>query len=101
MSLTGSWNIILSTPGGTQTAVLELIENNGGIAGVLRSDGKPRSLMNLVLQGIQLIWQTEMTTPFRLNFVFDVTFDGDKLTGTAKAKSVPIFNVTGTRVAKK
>jgi hypothetical protein len=33
MSLTGNWNLRISTPVGTQSAVLELTEHDGVVAG--------------------------------------------------------------------
>ncbi len=35
----------------------------------------------------------------RPNLTLDVTIDGDTLTGTAKARPLPTFKVTGIRVA--
>ncbi len=37
MSLTGTWNMRISTPVGTQSAVLELTENDGVVAGVAKN----------------------------------------------------------------
>lgn len=100
MSLTGIWNISISTPLGAQAATLELTENDGVVAGVVKNEAETLSLINPVLQGTRLTWQSSMTRPLRLNLTFDLTFDGDTLTGTSKAGILPASRVTGTRVAE-
>ena len=98
MTLTGSWNISISTPIGTQFAILELTENEGVVEGMARGDAETTPLLNPVLRGNRLTWKQSITRPMRLNLTFDVTFDGDTLTGTSKAGMLPASTVTGTRV---
>ena len=100
MSLTGTWNIRISTPIGTQSAVLELTENDGVVAGVAKNGTETLPLINPVLQGTRLTWQLSITRPLRLNLIFDVTIDGDTLTGTSKAGILPPSRVIGTRVTE-
>ncbi|HLY27252.1 MAG TPA: hypothetical protein VKQ72_12980 [Aggregatilineales bacterium] len=101
MSLTGTWNLSISTPVGAQSAVLELTEDDGVVAGVLKNDADTLALNNPLLQGARLTWHSALTRPLRLNLAFDVTFDGDTLTGTSKAGFLPASSVTGRRVAEK
>ena len=96
MSLTGTWNISISTPIGRQSAVLELSENDGVVAGVAKNDAETLPLINPVLHGNRLTWQLSITRPLRLT----LTFDGDTLTGTSKAGILPPSSVTGTRVTR-
>jgi hypothetical protein len=98
MSLTGIWNISISTPIGTQSVVLELTENNGVVEGTVKSDAETTPLINPVLDGNRLIWKQSITRPMRLNLTFDVIINGDTLTGTSKAGMLPTSKVTGTRV---
>ena len=97
MSLTGTWNISISTPFGTQSAVLELTENDGVVEGIAKGDAETTPLFNPVLNGNRLTWKLSITKPLRLNLTFDVTIDGDTLTGTSKAGMLPSSKVTGTR----
>ena len=97
MSLTGIWNISISTPIGTQSVVLELTESGGVVAGIAKSDAENTPLINPVLDGNRLTWKQSITRPMRLNLTFDVTIDGDTLTGTSKAGMLPTSKVTGTR----
>ncbi len=101
MSLTGTWNISISTPIGTQSTVLELTENDGVVVGVAKNDAETMPLINPVLHGTRLTWQLSITRPMRLKLTFDVTIDGDTLTGTSKAGILPPSRVTGTRVTDK
>jgi hypothetical protein len=82
MSLTGTWNMRSSSPVGAQSALLELTEANGVVAGVATNDAESLPLINPTLRGNRLIWQLSMTRPLRVTLTFDVTIDGDTLTGT-------------------
>ncbi len=100
MSLTGSWNISIATPIGTQSAILELTENEGVVEGIAKGNAETTPLINPVLDGNRLTWKQSITRPMRLNLTFDVTIDGDTLTGTSKAGMLPSSKVTGTRVVE-
>ncbi|GHO56988.1 hypothetical protein [Ktedonobacter robiniae] len=98
MSLTGSWNINIATPIGTQSATLELTENEGVVEGMAKGDAETTPLITPALNGNRLTWKQSITKPMRLNLTFDVTIDGDTLTGTSKAGMLPSSKVTGMRV---
>ncbi len=97
MSLTGTWNLRISTPIGTQLMTLELSENTGTISGTARGSAESTPLLNPLLDGNRLTWQQTITKPMRLHLTFDVLIDGDTLTGTSKAGMLPASIVTGTR----
>ena len=97
MSLTGTWNLRISTPIGTQLVTLELTENNGVIEGTAKSSAESTPLMDPVLDGNRFTWKQAITKPMRLNLTFDVLIDGDTFTGTSKAGMLPASTVTGTR----
>lgn len=100
MFITGSWNITISTPIGTQRVVLELTEQGGAVEGVAKGDAETTPLINPILAGDRLTWQQRITKPMRLNLAFDVTIEGDTLHGTSKAGMLPTSTVTGTRVVE-
>jgi len=97
MSLTGTWNISISTPIGTQSVILELTESSGVVEGIAKGDAETTPLINPILDGNRLTWKQSITRPMRLNLKFDVTIDGDTLIGTSKAGMLPTSKVTGTR----
>ncbi len=98
MSLTGNWNIKISTPIGTQSVVLELTESDGVVEGIAKGDAETTPLIDPVLDGNRLTWKQSITRPIRLNLTFDVTIAGDTLTGTSKAGMLPTSKVTGARL---
>ena len=98
MSLTGTWNLSIETPVGTQSVVLELTENKGTFEGIAKGNGESMPLLDPALDGNRLTWKQSITRPIQLNLTFEVFIDGDTLTGTAKAGTMPPSKVTGTRV---
>ncbi len=99
MSVAGVWNIVIATPIGAQSVVLELTEDGGAVAGIARGGAESTPLIAPVLDGHRLTWAQSITKPMRLNLTFDVTIDGDTLTGVLKAGRLPTSKVTGRRVA--
>jgi hypothetical protein len=55
-------------------------------------------LADLVHDGNRLTWAQSITRPMRINLTFDLTVDGDQLTGTAKAGRLPGSKVVGHRI---
>ncbi len=98
MSVAGAWRITIATPIGKQAVVLALTETDGVITGVARGEAEETPLIDPVLDGNRLTWSQSITKPLRLNLRFEVTIDGDALTGTSKAGRLPTSKVTGTRV---
>lgn len=95
MSIVGSWNVVIATPIGKQSVVLDLTEKDGVVAGFARSDAETVPLLDLVLNGDRLTWKQTVTKPMKLTLSFDVIVDGDKLAGTAKAGPLPSSKITG------
>ncbi len=100
MSITGSWNVKISTPIGTQAVVLKLTEKDGAVEGVAKGDVETTPLITPVLNGNRLTWKQSITKPMRLNLTFDVIIDGDTLSGTSKAGMLPTSKVFGTRATQ-
>ena len=100
-SLTGTWNLSIETPVGTQSAVLELTERNGIVEGIATGNGESTPLLDPVLDGNRLTLKQSTTRPIPLNLTFEVFIDGDSLTGTAKAGTMAPSKVTGTRALRR
>jgi hypothetical protein len=97
MTVAGSWKITIATPIGKQSVVLDLTETNGLVEGTARGEAEDTPLIDPVLDGNRLTWAQSITKPMRLNLKFDVTFEGDTLTGTSKAGMLPPSKVNGVR----
>lgn len=97
MPVEGTWDLNIRTPIGTMEAVLDLHVQDGTLYGTAMGAGEAVELRDMALDGDRLTWMQSITTPLRLNLAFDVTVDGDSMTGTSKAGRLPSSKVTGRR----
>jgi hypothetical protein len=94
----GSWNVTIDTPIGQIAVVFDITEQDGAIHGTARSDDETVEFVDAVADGDRLTWTQVVTTPMKLTLKFDVTVDGDTMTGTSKAGPMfPASKVNGTR----
>jgi len=75
-----------------------LRERDGIIEGIARGAAGSTPLIDPILDGSRLTWSQAITRPMRLNLTFDVTIDGDTLSGTSKAGRLPSSKVSCRRV---
>jgi hypothetical protein len=101
MSAAGTWNITVDTPMGKQHATTVLTENaDGSWEGSSRAEtGEESPLTDISINGNEGTWHQAITKPMKLNVKSTVTFDGDKLTGKAKAGMFPAMTMTGERAS--
>jgi hypothetical protein len=97
VTVAGTWTIVVATPIGTQTSVVEFTDRDGVLEGISRSDDGVTPLINPVLKGNRLTWSHTITKPMKLDLKVDVTVEGDTFTGTSKAGMLPTSKITGTR----
>lgn len=93
----GSWNVIIATPIGNMAVVFDITEQEGAIHGTASSDAETVDFLDAVADGNRLTWSQVVTTPMRLTLKFDVTVEGDTMTGTSKAGMFPASKVHGGR----
>jgi hypothetical protein len=93
----GSWDVTIATPIGKMVVVFEITEEDGGVQGVARSDAETVKFLDTVAEGNRLTWSQNVTTPMRLTLDFDVTVEGDTMTGTSRPGLFPPSKVEGTR----
>lgn len=93
----GTWDLTIATPVGRIAVALDLAENNGSITGHARGDYETVPLIGATLTGNRLTWKQAIRKPIRLNLLFDVTVDGETLTGSSRAGMLPASRVVGTR----
>lgn len=87
----------IDTPIGKMEVVFDITEQDGVIHGIARSDAETVDFLDPVADGNRLTWSQDVTTPMRLTLKFDVTVDGDTMTGTSKAGIVPASKLYGSR----
>lgn len=95
-ALPGRWDVNIKTPIGTLRAEYHFAGDGSGTA-TLKGETVP--LQDIVVDGSRVTWRQSVTKPMRLNLEFDVTVDGDVLTGSSRAGRLPRSAVTGRRQA--
>ncbi|WP_020668151.1 hypothetical protein [Amycolatopsis nigrescens] len=99
MTVDGTWNLTIATPIGRHDVVLELSTKDGVLQGSAENGPERVVLNNPVLKGNRLTWSQVVTKPAKLTLKFDVTVDGDSMTGSSKAGLLPGSKVVGQRVS--
>ena len=100
MSLTGKWNLSIATPMGEQKVELELVQDGDQVSGVSRNDLEGETpMVDPVLNGNKLTWKSNITRPIKVTATMEITFNGDLVTGTAKAGMFPAAKVVGQRAS--
>ncbi|QOT12470.1 DJ-1/PfpI family protein [Paenibacillus sp. JNUCC32] len=95
----GDWDTMIATPVGKMEVRLSISARNDIIEGTATQGDETIRFRSPVLQNGKLAWSLPITKPMRLNLKFEVTADGDVMTGTAKAGMLPASKLTGTRVS--
>jgi hypothetical protein len=94
----GSWDVTIATPIGEIAVVFEITEQDGAIHGIARSDEETVEFVDAVADGDRLTWSQKVTTPMQLNLKFDVTVEGDTMTGTSNPGGMmPASKLSGVR----
>lgn len=93
----GTWDVTIATPIGNMAVVFEITESDGKIQGTATSDAETVEFVDSLADGNRLTWSQDVTTPMKLTLKFDVTVDGDSMTGTSKAGIFPASHLTGSR----
>jgi hypothetical protein len=93
----GTWDVTIATPIGKMAVVLDIVEEGGAINGTARSDDETVEFLDAVADGNRLTWSQKVTTPMKLTLKFDVTVEGESMTGTSKAGLFPASKVEGSR----
>jgi hypothetical protein len=97
MIVDGTWNVIIATPIGKQSVVLEIATHEGRLSGTATQGQERVPFLDPRIDGGRLTWNQDVTKPLRLNVKFEVDVAGDAMTGTAKAGVFPAAKLTGAR----
>ena len=97
MGLIGDWDVTIKTPSGSLEVLYGFSESGGGPIGSASLKGETVPLRDLHVDGHRATWRQSVTKPMRLNLEFDVTIDGDTLSGHSRAGRLPRSAVTGVR----
>jgi hypothetical protein len=101
VSIVGDWDVTIKTPIGSLAVVYMFTECDGTIAGTAAGQGETVPLRGIVIvndaAGQLVTWKQSVTKPIRLNLDFDVTVNGDRLSGHSRVGRLPRSAVNGVR----
>ncbi|WP_339278017.1 DJ-1/PfpI family protein [Paenibacillus sp. FSL W8-0426] len=94
----GNWDVIIATPIGKLESRLAIHTDNGRIRGTAAQDGETVELIDPRAREGKLVWGLRVNKPMKLQLHFEVTVQGDVMSGTAKAGFLPASKLTGHRL---
>lgn len=97
MSISGTWNVEISTPMGKQTAVLDLVADGDTLTGTAKQGGETAPIQDGRTTGDSATFTLDLTKPIPVKLGFDVTAAGDALSGDVKLGAFGTSKVSGTR----
>jgi len=94
----GEWDTTIATPVGKIAINLDIKTVDGVIQGKAIQGHEESAFIDPVLSGHTLCWSQRITKPMRLNLNFEVTVEGDHMTGLVKAGILPSSKLSGKRI---
>ncbi|WP_139999776.1 DJ-1/PfpI family protein [Paenibacillus paridis] len=95
----GNWDTTIATPVGKLEVKLSISTREGIIKGTAIQGDEAVDWINPVLENNKLAWSLRITKPMRLNLKFEVTVEGDHMSGIAKAGILPASKLVGNRTS--
>ena len=96
VQIDGAWKMVLATPMGPQAMVGRFTTDAEVLKGVLESDQGSMEFQGVV-EGNRLKWDMKVTKPMPLTLKYDLTVEGDTISGKAKLGMFGTAKVTGQR----
>lgn len=97
MSADGTWNTTINTPMGAQQGTLTLSTDGGNLTGKMAGAQGEMELQDGTVDGNNLTWKADMTSPMPMTLEFSATVDGDEISGNVKLGAFGDATFTGTR----
>jgi len=97
MSADGSWNTTINTPMGAQNGTLVLQTSGATLSGKMVGAQGEMALSDGKVDGNNLSWKAQMTSPMPMTLEFTATVDGDKISGNVKLGAFGNASFSGTR----
>ncbi len=96
MDTNGRYSLVMWTPSGERSMELVVTDAGARMTGV---DGNLHDVLNFKRSGRRLLWRVKVATPLPMKLSFDVTVEGDDLSGHCKPGIFPPSPVHGSRTA--
>lgn len=94
----GDWKMVLSTPMGPQEMTGRFLTNGEALSGELLSPEGSQAFTGTV-SGNRLVFDLKVEKPMKITLKYDITIEGDKLTGKVKMGFFGNAKLTGERIA--
>jgi hypothetical protein len=100
----GSWDVQISTVIGRMPVRIDVSEDDGVLVGIAHGKEESVPLHHITSTptaagGQRVTWSQQIRRPMRLNLDFDVTVEGDRMSGVSRAGRLPQSTVHGVRRA--
>lgn len=95
----GKWNATITTPIGKLTVLFDIKNRDGKLSGTGQHGEDIVPLDDVSIEGNILKWAMKVSKPMRLTLKFAVSFEGDIISGEAKAGMLPSSKLIGTRIS--
>ena len=97
MSADGTWNTTINTPMGAQQGTLTLTTDGGTLTGKMAGAQGEMELQDGTVDGDNLTWKADMTSPMPMTLEFSATVNGDEISGNVKLGAFGDATFSGTR----
>jgi carbon-monoxide dehydrogenase large subunit len=94
----GAWRMVMDTPMGAQEMTGRFQTEGEVLTGVLESPEGDQAFTGTVTGG-RLKWDMKVTKPMPITLKYDLTVDGDAISGSAKLGMFGKAKVSGTRIS--
>ena len=97
MSADGSWNCTINSPMGAQEATMTLDTDGGSLSGTMAGAQGTQEFTGGTVDGNNLEWKVEMTSPMPMTLEISATVDGDSISGNVKLGAFGNASFEGSR----
>lgn len=97
MSVDGNWKITMNTPMGDRDATLSLASAGGTLTGSQSAEGNSAAIFDGTVNGNDVSWKVDITSPMPLTLTFTGTVDGDSIAGDMGVGFMGSFPFKGAR----
>lgn len=97
MSADGTWTTTMNTPMGAQNGTMDLASDGGTLTGTLSGPQGALDIVDGTIDGNDLTFKANVTSPMAITLEFAATIDGDNISGTVKLGAFGNGDFTGTR----
>ncbi len=84
MSVDGSYNVTVNSPMGAQDSVLTLVTDGDSLSGTMAGAQGTQEFSGGKVDGNNLEWEVEMTSPMPMTIEISATVEGDSISGDMK-----------------